>query len=889
MYVKTASSFITTYTALIKHYKCPFCISRFETDDKLSRHIIEAHAHAQAFFLVNGVILDHSECSFEKIESLAFLNYGDNTVTCSVLFDNNTIATAVLDSHNRMVDLTQSLKQYIVNQLRMEIHICGEVLSFIITQHLNILDVTEDQIHDQSYRPSYFYRDVSEGRFGLPEYRVFLSMLAHDNDYESAEMLNEKVSINAATDSCEDIIEFYLYYSLLKGESHVDTVKRYCTKEDYLSSKAVLQIMNLQTQDAIEEFRSAGRAQSNFHKGSLLLLAYLSNDVASIHYYEQSYVGAGVLNDILALLKCFRDAAVGDEIEWISSKAYAIKPLCKYPLMQAVYNLADALTTGADIDNDTTYKLFAQISPLCCLVRAQQIDDPSISEKILHSAVKRFDSCEWLAEYITSYFQYGWAQNSITSKVPHLYEKYILKINQQLKTPFSSSFIQKCTQRRGISIAALGNPRSIGGSCYVASISGYNIMLDCGIKPGKVGQEAYPNFESVKSDIDTIIITHAHIDHSGSIAKAHSIWPNATIFSTPATKAMLEPILLVMSNDEQHDGERDLENIPIEVSIANETFKSIIPVEYLNWIQISDVAKFRLHCAGHLLGAAIIELSINGYTVIYTGDFCIHSQELVSGAKVFELPKNPDLLISESTYMLSDVNKNWSEQRIALQEAICKDINNGKVVLLPASAMGKCQELICLVSDMIDTGAIKESTPIYIGGFAKKTCAALVGQLNEKYRDILDKAVPYEDDSMPEQGSIIIASSSSMQKSSASYSIAIKMKKAYKRGFSILSTEWVDNDSFSQFRSQIESGGVFPLSIHASNDEITNLVEYLNPKSLALVHWGDKNWAQQTNVMDQIRKRMNGDVITILFDNEQPVQIFDLKKWIEGEISNYEY
>ena len=341
-----------------------------------------------------------------------------------------------------------------------------------------------------------------------------------------------------------------------------------------------------------------------------------------------------------------------------------------------------------------------------------------------------------------------------------------------------------------------------------------------------------------------------------------------------------------MAQANQTDFESENDSVPIDYALALETYRCILTINFSEWVYLSDLVKFRLHRAGHILGAGMIEIKLAEKNVIYTGDFCFHSQELVAGARVFDLPSKPDLLICEATYMLSGLERNWHNQCMSLKRAIQRECKIGNVVILPTAAMGRAQELLCIIGDMIQEGALSNDNQIFIGGFAKKTCASLIDITNEHYRQLLERTKQLDEETVYSPGSIIIASSGSMRRNSASYRVTQAISQYSNLGFRILaSAPIVSKDPSIKLERYVE---YHPLSTHADKKELESLITQLSPKSLALVHWGASCDEEKSNILNSCRKQANGDLITIKLNQGDPVRIFELKSWIETESSHYE-
>ncbi|KAJ1409054.1 beta-lactamase-like protein [Ochromonadaceae sp. CCMP2298] len=242
-------------------------------------------------------------------------------------------------------------------------------------------------------------------------------------------------------------------------------------------------------------------------------------------------------------------------------------------------------------------------------------------------------------------------------------------------------------------IMPLGGGQEVGRSCILLQYQGRSIMLDCGCHPGREGSDGLPFFDALDNpqDIDLILITHFHIDHCAALPYfTEKTNFKGRIFMTHASKAVMK--LLLSDNIRLQLGkaalytEQDLQNCVDRVEV----------LDYHETVEYNGI-KFSATAAGHVLGAAMFMIDIDGTRILYTGDYSLEEDRHLIAA---EVPPGgpPDVLIVESTFGTTNLasRENREERFTAAVETV---VQRGGSCLIPVFALGRAQELLLILDE----------------------------------------------------------------------------------------------------------------------------------------------------------------------------------------------
>jgi Cft2 family RNA processing exonuclease len=270
----------------------------------------------------------------------------------------------------------------------------------------------------------------------------------------------------------------------------------------------------------------------------------------------------------------------------------------------------------------------------------------------------------------------------------------------------------------------------IGANCYYLGSGDQGVVLDCGMHPKEEGEMALPNLPALAGrPVDAILLSHAHLDHIGSLPVLMRQQPQARVFMTEATAAIGDALLHNSVNVMTR--EREEVGVIYPLFTHRETERATDRWQHCPFGQPftvdgersssrpNEALNFEFWRAGHVLGAAGILLRAEGRTVFYTGDVNFDAQSLTPGAAFPE--SEIDVLIIETTRGDSPRPAGFTraaeERRFA--EAIEQAFARGGCVLVPVFALGKTQEVLTMLYKFKREKLLGD-VPIYIGGLSSK-------------------------------------------------------------------------------------------------------------------------------------------------------------------------
>lgn len=259
-----------------------------------------------------------------------------------------------------------------------------------------------------------------------------------------------------------------------------------------------------------------------------------------------------------------------------------------------------------------------------------------------------------------------------------------------------------------------GSAGTVTGACYQLRSDKKNILIDCGMYQGKKEFEKlnYQPFRFNPAEIDAVVLTHAHIDHTGLLPKLSKEGFRGKVYCTPPTKELAKIMLPDAAYIQEMEVERKnrkalrsnkelLEPI-YTLDDAERVLQSFIGVDYGKEIHINNEFKVIFRDAGHILGSSIVEIYFNNKKIVFSGDLGRHNQPLIKDP---EYIKDTDYLVMESTYG-SRFHIQTESKKDQFARIVKKTIRKGGNVVIPSFAVERTQEVIYILKTLMDNGEI---------------------------------------------------------------------------------------------------------------------------------------------------------------------------------------
>ena len=286
----------------------------------------------------------------------------------------------------------------------------------------------------------------------------------------------------------------------------------------------------------------------------------------------------------------------------------------------------------------------------------------------------------------------------------------------------------------------LGATGTVTGSKYLLSEGGKHILVDCGLFQGykELRLRNRADFPMPPEEIDAVVLTHAHLDHSGYLPLLVKNGFRGKIFCSHATYDLCK-ILLPDSGHlleeeanyaNRHGFSRHAPALPLySEADAVRALRHFSPVPFGTEFTVAGNMRAELALAGHILGAAIVTLRCKGRTVVFSGDLGRPNDPIMVAPTTIE---QADVLIVESTY--GDKRHDPADPLVLLGQTIRDTCARGGVTLIPAFAVGRAQSLLYAIERLKARGEIPAHVPVYLNSPMAADATALYQKHRQQHR-----------------------------------------------------------------------------------------------------------------------------------------------------------
>ena len=269
-------------------------------------------------------------------------------------------------------------------------------------------------------------------------------------------------------------------------------------------------------------------------------------------------------------------------------------------------------------------------------------------------------------------------------------------------------------------IQFLGATGTVTGSKYLINADGFRFLLDCGLFQGykSLRQQNRAALPFDPAELNAVVLTHAHLDHSGYLPLLVKEGYHGKVYCTSATRDLCQLLLPDSGHLQEeeanyanrHGSSRHSPALPLySEADAVRALRQLTPVDFNHVLQLNEHLSIEFLRAGHILGAAMVRVRYQGKTMLFSGDLGRLQDPLLPSPTLIE---EADYLVVESTY--GDRLHDQTDPTIMLGQVIRDTAAHGGVVLIPSFAVGRAQELMYYIHQLKERGNIPALLPVYL-------------------------------------------------------------------------------------------------------------------------------------------------------------------------------
>ena len=266
----------------------------------------------------------------------------------------------------------------------------------------------------------------------------------------------------------------------------------------------------------------------------------------------------------------------------------------------------------------------------------------------------------------------------------------------------------------------LGAAGTVTGSRYLIDTPAFRLLVDCGLFQGykPLRLRNWAPFRAEPRSIGAVVLTHAHLDHSGYLPLLVKNGFAGRILCTAATRDLSEILLrdsgYLQEREAEHANHRGYSKhrpaLPLYTQQdAERALRQFVPLEFEHEYELEKDMTVRFHRAGHILGAAMAEIHTDGMHIVFSGDIGrLHSATMLPPAIIAKA----DYLIVESTY--GNRRHPQIDAETALAEVINRTLRRGGSILIPTFAVGRAQEVLYHIGRLKQSSRIPAALPVFL-------------------------------------------------------------------------------------------------------------------------------------------------------------------------------
>ncbi len=326
--------------------------------------------------------------------------------------------------------------------------------------------------------------------------------------------------------------------------------------------------------------------------------------------------------------------------------------------------------------------------------------------------------------------------SKIVAHIRHFLHSESKERSRILRTIGERIFRPMIYETGDIRITALGGYQQVGRSATLLETRESKVLLDCGIHPGNRNSlDAFPRLDAGQFDLsalDAVVISHAHLDHSGFLPFLFKYGYDGPVYCSAPTLSLMTLLQMDYLDVMSKQGIMP----PYDQKDVRDSVLHTIPLRYGLVTDVSPDVRLTLHNAGHILGSSIAHLHIGEgvHNIVYTGDYKYGKTMLLEPATT-DFPR-VETIITESTYGApQDIMPPRLKSEKKLTSVINQTLEQGGKAILPVPAVGRAQEAMLVIDEYMRQGLMKEA-PVFIEGMISEATA-----IHTAYPEYLAKPV----------------------------------------------------------------------------------------------------------------------------------------------------